>query len=912
MSTLESMGQEQTKNPLQYVISAMDTSKISSKNFTTIPLKTNCDYSINCDSKWLSAQKMDNGNLAVFTQGDENYSTRTGSIILKTQDGSQSDTITVVQNGFGNIKETIFTTLGEDIYTISGNRRISGIYPHLCTYAHNRTNGKYNYGDECGIGGLAVWNGNLYMINYAAHYPQGSEHNLYIINPDMTMTLYPNSVGGTPAARMVHQESNQLLIGHYLIDKNGNIRKFDIKTMPGRMTAIARHLTDPTNKVYYYDMEGMLYEANVHTLETKLLFKNPLPGWHGKGAYTAQNKLILANNGESEGTFEPTEHWQVPQDGMIGPEKYGILAEFDGKKFTVVERKQFTDITTKNGINAIPNDNNPLWSIGWDKRSVRLKVLDQGVWHTYLLPKATNNNDPSHGWFTEWPRIREIGNGEMMMDMHGMFFEFPKTFCANNTAGIRPLSSHLRYIPDFCSWNNQIVIATDETSIQGNKTAGQPQSNLWFGTKNDLKQWGPSNGFGAIWLNDEVKAGQTSDPYLFAGFENQMIHLINEGDNEIKIKLQIDKLGNGIWTDMKDFVLSGKEYQYYICPSNIQAEWIRAIAQNDGKLSIEIHSTTNQYQKGEDHLDLFKGIADINTQEPILNAKLYANRLNYNLSCYTSITSNGAESTPQEMEFEKFKFDFKNGITDPNAKTTLDNNVYYANSMGKDFELWTVDQASVILHTKNGKLRLPKGASAFDNTQDFRALKEVESERELANIHGTFYEVPMSYMGEEPLYDMMRPVSSHNKLISDYTTWNGLLVLSGIKQSAVSSEHIYKANNDQAGLWFGGIDDLWKLGKPVGIGGPWYNTDIKANEKSDPYLMTGYDKKTLKIKTDKNTTITLWLDVTHYNEHLVKYKEFKVEAGKEFIYDFPEGFSAHWARLSADSDCNATAQFIYE
>ncbi len=33
------------------------------------------------------------------------------------------------------------------------------------------------------------------------------------------MTIYPGSVGGTPAARMIHAESEQLLIGHYLIDK---------------------------------------------------------------------------------------------------------------------------------------------------------------------------------------------------------------------------------------------------------------------------------------------------------------------------------------------------------------------------------------------------------------------------------------------------------------------------------------------------------------------------------------------------------------------------------------------------------------------------------------------------------------------------------------------------------------------
>ena len=53
------------------------------------------------------------------------------------------------------------------------------------------------------------------------------------------------------------------------------------------------------------------------------------------------------------------------------------------------------------------------------------------------------------------------------MDMHGMFFKFPKDFTAQNCSGIEPIASHIRYIPDFCFWNGQLVLATDEASIQG-------------------------------------------------------------------------------------------------------------------------------------------------------------------------------------------------------------------------------------------------------------------------------------------------------------------------------------------------------------------------------------------------------------------------------------------------------------
>ncbi len=43
------------------------------------------------------------------------------------------------------------------------------------------------------------------------------------------------------------------------------------------MTAVARHLTDPANKVYLFDMENQGYEVDVRTLAATKLFNNPIP-----------------------------------------------------------------------------------------------------------------------------------------------------------------------------------------------------------------------------------------------------------------------------------------------------------------------------------------------------------------------------------------------------------------------------------------------------------------------------------------------------------------------------------------------------------------------------------------------------------------------------------------------------------
>jgi len=170
------------------------------------------------------------------------------------------------------------------------HRQISGVYPHLTTYAHHDPQGRYKTGSECGIGAVVPWAGKLWMINYAAHMPHGSDHKLYSVDADLNMTVHPESVGGTPAGRMIHRESNQLLIGAYLIDAEGKVRVISPKVMPGRITAIARHLKDPANMVYYYMMEGELWEANVHTLEAKMLYRNPLPGWHGSLCRTTASR----------------------------------------------------------------------------------------------------------------------------------------------------------------------------------------------------------------------------------------------------------------------------------------------------------------------------------------------------------------------------------------------------------------------------------------------------------------------------------------------------------------------------------------------------------------------------------------------------------------------------------------------
>ena len=173
-------------------------------------------------------------------------------------------------------------------------RQISGIYPSLAYY---------NNEGECGTGAVVPWAGRLWVITYGPHLPLGSSDKLYEVTPNLEQITRGESIGGTPANRMIHKESNQLFIGPYVIDSTRNVHVIPYSQMQGRLTGNARHLFDPAGKIYYGTMEEGFYEVDVKTFEITELYKdgnnvkgnrvdhvdtevNPanatLPGAHGK------------------------------------------------------------------------------------------------------------------------------------------------------------------------------------------------------------------------------------------------------------------------------------------------------------------------------------------------------------------------------------------------------------------------------------------------------------------------------------------------------------------------------------------------------------------------------------------------------------------------------------------------------
>lgn len=783
-------------------------------------------------------------------------------------------------------------------------RQFSGIYPHLAYW---------NPHNECGTGAVVPWADRLWVITYAPHEPNGSKDKLYSIDEDLKITPFAGSVGGTPANRMIHRESNQLLIGPYVINSRGNVRVIPPTNMLGRLTGTARHLFEPEKKVYYATMEEGLYEVDLETLAVVKHFADThdksqtskragLPGYHGKGLYSGQGRLIYANNGERS------------KEALISPDiPSGVLAEWDGKsdKWTVVRRNQFTDIRGPGGLygNANP-ETDPIWAIGWDSRSLLLMLLDGGEWFMYRLPKASHCYDGAHGWNTEWPRFQDVGEDDLVMNMHGMFWKFPKTFCRSNSAGIRPRSSYLKVIGDYCRWGNRLVFGCDDTAkseflnkrrAKGKlEPPGQSHSNLWFADPAILDQLGPALGRGAVWLDDEVKKNEPSDPFYFGSFEHRVVHVVNDGKDAVDFEFEIDANGNNRWTPLLSLsVPAGGSLSKSIAD---EAEWIRVKANRDCRATVQFHFA-NSDSRDRIADSIFDGLADGSTKSPVGGLI----RVRGNDIRKLAFVGGAPE------KFYELDGDMRLQVVD-DAQA----HAWTASSTAIPKDILFVDRSSVLYVDDDGnRWRLPKGDPAFDQAGPLgleRIDREVATERDLFNCHGSFYELPARNAGG---FAKIRPVCTHNRRIKDYCSYRGMLILTGLDSAVltedVNRDHIIRSDDGAVALWAGVIDDLWKFGKAFGVGGPWHESQVKAGVPSDPYLMTGYDKKSLAITNAGNVdaAITVEVDITGTGKW-IRYQEFEIAAGAKANHEFPPAFNAYWIRFVSSVDTQSTAVLTYE
>jgi hypothetical protein len=128
-----------------------------------------------------------------------------------------------------------------------------------------------------------------------------------------------------------------------------------------------------------------------------------------------------------------------------------------------------------------------------------------------------------------------------------------------------------------------------------------------------------------------------------------------------------------------------------------------------------------------------------------------------------------------------------------------------------------------------------------------------------------------------------------------------------------SNSHIVRSTDGKAAVWLGVVDDLWSLGKPIGVGGPWKNTAVQPGVASDSYLLTGYDRKTVTLSHTSAAPVRfrVEVDLTGTGEW-VNYRSFDVPAGQSLAHAFPAAYQAYWLRVVAESATTATVWLDYK
>lgn len=803
---------------------------------------------------------------------------------------------------------------------------VSGVYPHL---------GFSNQEGECGTGAVVPWADRLWVISYGPHLPFGSSDKLYEITPDLQKIIRPESVGGTPANRMIHRESNQLIIGPYLIDAQRNVRVIPPTKMFGRLTGTARHLSDPRGKVYFATMEEGLYEVDVHSLavtpkirdgnlgvtggkyadkvtpETLASVMSGLPGYHGKGLYSGQGRLMYSNNGEhgEKALKDPTT-------------ASGALAWWNGGgDWQLVRRNQFTEITGPGGIegNAHP-DTDPVWALGWDAKSLLLMLLEKGEWHAYRLPKASHSYDGAHGWNTEWPRIRDIGEADLLMTMHGAFWRFPREFSRARSGGIAPLSNYLRVIGDFARWRDRVVFGCDDSAKSEflnkrsfkNEHATPPQSNsnLWFVPPAQLSNLGPAIGRGSVWLREDVQAGDHSEPFLFSGFDLRMLHLTHHSSQPARIRIETDDAGNNTWRTCSLITIPANGSITQTFPASQNAAWIRLVAEDPiNGVSASFHFR-NRDKRQDSNGNLFNDFAPAiavqqkagTSPQPAHLRSLGAQKIGL------SVPDGGFYEMDAALQIRP--------VENQDLRKSVD--------AGAPIAVKTVhtDEASIVIEEDGKRYRLPSGistnlpasstakSSAETSAAPVRLCREVATERDLLNVGGTFFELPAR---NAQGLAKIRPIATHNLEIHDYASQFGLMLITGkINPRDAESTRIFESPDKNVRVWAGVIDDLWQLGKPRGTGGPWRKSAVQAGVPSDAYLMSGYDHKEVALSHTANAPVAIRLEADIDGTGLwVPYQRFLVAPTKELVHTFDEAFGAYWIRAVAEADCEVTVQFTY-
>ncbi len=409
-----------------------------------------------------------------------------------------------------------------------------------------------------------------------------------------------------------------------------------------------------------------------------------------------------------------------------------------------------------------------------------------------------------------------------------------------------------------------------------------------------------------MWVEDDVRAGERSEPFLFSGFERRGLHLAHNAAKPVTFRLEVDRRGDGAWTPLQQVVVPAGGYRFVEFSRAQTGAWVRLSTDSDCRATawFELRNADDRPGSPDARFDGLALATDAKIQGGLLRAGTEAIGLQV---LATRVDESGSQATGY---YELSPSLVLRRVNSPEQQAWMAKNVATAKGVLR------LDKASVLYVDEQGKrFRLPVGNPVYRDRPGLLELQRVDrevcTERDLFHCAGTFFELPAKNAGG---FAKIRPIATHPYFVQDYCSWRGLLALSGIPtEPGADNRRILRSEDGRCAVWLGAVDDLWALGKAVGRGGPWKDTPVKAGTPSDPYLMAGYDRKSLTVSHDAAQTVTfdVQVDITG-TDCWQTYRTLEVPPGREVHHVFPEAFGAYWVRLVSSADAVATAQLRYE
>jgi len=207
---------------------------------------------------------------------------------------------------------------------------------------------------------------------------------------------------------------------------------------------------------------------------------------------------------------------------------------------------------------------------------------DGDTWEKFRLPKGARWKESEHIWW----RIRQIeGYGPILADVYNILYLLipgdltePSGYVLPGQLTPVPVSIHPWSIHDFCSFAGMLAVGRHGLGFSipdpsNSYEYGTPWAGLDFMRLDALWNFGKPRGYGGVWKDTSVDAGETSDPFLINGFDEAMLHLWTDTAGDFTI--EVDPVGDGTWKTYDTVSLSAGEYSSYGFPTEFNAIWVR-------------------------------------------------------------------------------------------------------------------------------------------------------------------------------------------------------------------------------------------------------------------------------------------------------------------------------------------------